>query len=296
MNGPVAAPFDPTWTPFASPKAPFGAFLLHLPAPLNILDVDNFNRTGKGGTMKAILVENLVRQFNGLRALDAINFSVEAGEIFGFLGPNGAGKTTTIRILTGQLRPTSGKANVMGLDVVTERQSLKPMIGVVFEAQNLYQHLSARDNLNFFANLYGVPKIHVNEALEQVGLRERANDSPKKYSNGMKQRLMIARALLHRPKVLFLDEPTLGLDPNVGREIRAFVHKLASQGLTVFLTTHYMEEADQLCDRIAILDHGRIVALDTPLNLKAEYGANQKVTLEDVFVRLTGRGLAQEMG
>lgn len=250
----------------------------------------------KGEKMKAILVENLVREFNGLRALNGINFSVDAGEIFGFLGPNGAGKTTTIRILTGQLRPTSGKAEVMGLDVVTERQALKPKIGVVFEAQNLYQRLSARDNLNFIANLYGVPKMRVDEALEQVGLRERANDSVKKYSNGMKQRLMIARALLHRPQVLFLDEPTLGLDPNVGREIRAFVHNLAEQGMTVFLTTHYMGEADQLCDRVAILDHGRIVALDTPLNLKAEYGANQMVTLEDVFVRLTGRQLAQETG
>jgi ABC-2 type transport system ATP-binding protein len=246
--------------------------------------------------MKAIWVENLVREFNGLRALDGINFSVDAGEIFGFLGPNGAGKTTTIRILTGQLRPTSGKAEVMGLDVVTERQALKPMIGVVFEAQNLYQRLSARDNLNFIANLYGVPKIRVDEALDQVGLQERANDSLKKYSNGMKQRLMIARALLHRPQVLFLDEPTLGLDPNVGREIRTFVHNLAKQGMTVFLTTHYMEEADQLCNRVAILDHGRIVALDTPLNLKTEYGAGQLVTLEDVFVRLTGRKLAQEMG
>ncbi len=246
--------------------------------------------------MKAVLVENLVRVYGQLRALDGISFAVEAGEIFGFLGPNGAGKTTTIRILTGQLRPTSGKAMVMGYDVVTERQALKPMIGVVFEAQNLYQRLSARDNLNFTASLYGVPKSRVMEALDQVGLRERANDSLKKYSNGMKQRLLIARALLHGPKVLFLDEPTLGLDPNVAREIRAFIRSLAEQGVTVFLTTHYMEEADQLCDRVAILDHGRIVALDTPLNLKAKYGDNSMITLEDVFVRLTGQQLAQEIG
>ncbi len=246
--------------------------------------------------MKAVLVENLVRVYGQLRALDGISFAVEAGEIFGFLGPNGAGKTTTIRILTGQLRPTSGMAMVMGYDVVTERQALKPMIGVVFEAQNLYQRLSARDNLNFTASLYGVPKSRVMEALDQVGLRERANDSLKKYSNGMKQRLLIARALLHRPKVLFLDEPTLGLDPNVAREIRAFIRSLAEQGVTVFLTTHYMEEADQLCDRVAILDHGRIVALDTPLNLKAKYGDNSMITLEDVFVRLTGQQLAQEIG
>jgi ABC-2 type transport system ATP-binding protein len=249
-----------------------------------------------GKTMKAIQVESLLRDFNGLRALDGISFSVEIGEIFGFLGPNGAGKTTTIRILTGQLRPTSGRAWVMGCDVVTERAALKPQIGVVFEHQNLYQRLSARDNLNFTANLYGVPRTRVDEALEQVGLRERANDNLKKYSNGMKQRLMVARALLHRPQVLFLDEPTLGLDPNVAREIRAIITSLAKQGITVFLTTHYMEEADQLCDRVAILDHGKVVALDTPKILKAGDGQVQMVTLEDVFVRLTGKGLAQEHG
>jgi ABC-2 type transport system ATP-binding protein len=260
-----------------------------------ILFIDDFPDTqGKGETMKAIHAENLVRDFNSLRALDRISFSVEAGEIFGFLGPNGAGKTTTIRILTAQLSPTSGKAWVMGCDVVTERHALKPQIGVVFEYQNLYQRLSARDNLNFTANLYGIPQTWVDEALEQVGLRERANESLKKYSNGMKQRLLIARALLHRPKVLFLDEPTLGLDPNIARDIRAFVGNLVKKGVTVFLTTHYMEEADQLCNRVAIVDHGRIVALDTPRNLKAHYGNGQKITLEDVFVRLTGRQLDRE--
>ena len=246
--------------------------------------------------MKAIQVENLVRNFNGLRALDGISFSVEAGEIFGFLGPNGAGKTTTIRILTGQLRPSSGRAWVMGCDVVAQRAALKPQIGVVFEYQNLYQRLSARDNLNFTANLYGVPKAWVDEALEQVGLRERANDSLKQYSNGMKQRLLIARALLHRPKILFLDEPTLGLDPNMAREIRLFIAGLAKQGITVFLTTHYMEEADQLCDRIAILQRGQILAQDSPRSLKAEHGFGRQISLEDVFVRLTGRQYAQETG
>jgi ABC-2 type transport system ATP-binding protein len=246
--------------------------------------------------MEAIQVESLVMDFRGLRALDGVSFSVEAGEIFGFLGPNGAGKTTTIRILTGQLRPTEGKARVMGCDVVTQRAALKPQIGVVFEYQNLYQRLSARDNLNFTANLYGVPKAWVDEALEQVGLAQRADDGLKKFSNGMKQRLMIARALLHRPKVLFLDEPTRGLDPNVARELRAFIAGLAKGGVTVFLTTHYMEEADQLCERVAILDQGRIVALDTPHNLKTGQGVDQTVTLEDVFVRLTGRQLAGEIG
>ncbi len=239
--------------------------------------------------MNAIEVRDLTRDYNGLRALDHIQFDVAQGEVFGFLGPNGAGKTTTIRILTGQLRPTSGAARVMGCDVVTERDRLKPQIGVVFEYQNVYERLTARDNLLFAAQLYGVDAQRVDETLAQLGLAERARDRVKSYSNGMKQRLLIARALLHQPKVLFLDEPTRGLDPNVARDIRAFVADLARQGVTVFLTTHYMEEADRLCQRVAILDHGRIVALGAPAQLRAEHGAGQDVTLEDVFVKLTGR-------
>ena len=240
---------------------------------------------------KAIDVLDLRRDYNHLRALDGISFSVNLGEIFGFLGPNGAGKTTTIKILTGQLRPTSGKAWVMGCDVVEERQKLKPQIGVVFETQNVYERLSGRDNLAFFARLYGVNSGRVDEVLAQVGLQDRAKERLKKYSNGMKQRLLIARALLHKPKVLFLDEPTRGLDPKVAREIRAFVSSLARQGVTVFLTTHYMEEADKLCDRVAILDRGRIVALDVPERLKSEFSLGEKTTLEDVFIHLTGREL-----
>jgi ABC-2 type transport system ATP-binding protein len=239
----------------------------------------------------AIKVENLTRDYNSLRALDGISFCVEQGDVFGFLGPNGAGKTTTIRILTGQLRPTSGQAWVLGCDVVEDRQALKPQIGVVFEYQNLYERLSARDNLNFAADLYGVPRSRVDQVLEQVGLKERGRDKVNKYSNGMKQRLLVARALLHQPKVLFLDEPTRGLDPHLAREIRAFVTTLAHQGVTVFLTTHYMEEADQLCDRVAILEQGRIVALDTPTRLKDTFGSSTGTTLEDVFVSLTGHSL-----
>lgn len=245
----------------------------------------------KAKTMNAIEVQNLTKDYKSLRAVDGITFSVQTGEVFGFLGPNGAGKTTTIRILTGQLRPTSGKAWVMGYDVVEEREMLKPQIGVVFEYQNLYQRLSARDNLNFAASLYSVPISRVTTILEQVGLVERAGDSLKKYSNGMKQRLLIGRALLHQPEVLFLDEPTRGLDPNVARGIRSLVASLASHGVTVFLTTHYMEEADQLCNRVAILDEGRIVALNTPDDLKNQYNLGDRTTLEDVFVRLTGHEL-----
>jgi ABC-2 type transport system ATP-binding protein len=245
--------------------------------------------------MKAIQVQNLTRDYDGLRALDQISFTVEPGEIFGFLGPNGAGKTTTIKILTGQLRPTAGTARVMGCDVVEERDRLKPQIGVVFEYQNIYERLSARDNLMFAARLYGVGREQVEAALAQFGLAERAKERTKQFSNGMKQRLLIARAMLHQPKVLFLDEPTRGLDPNMARGIRAIVVELAKAGVTVFLTTHYMEEADHLCQRVAIIDQGRIVALDTPAHLKTEYGESDKTTLEDVFVKLTGKSLYLDM-
>jgi len=240
--------------------------------------------------MNTIEVQQLTRDFKGRRAVDGITFTVEAGEIFGFLGPNGAGKTTTIRMLTGQLRPTAGSARVAGCDIVSQRQELKPQIGVVFEHQNVYERLSARDNLNFMANLYGVPKTRVQVVLEQVGLADRARERIKQYSNGMKQRLLIARALLHEPRVLFLDEPTRGLDPGVSRDVRTIVRGLAEGGMTVFLTTHYMEEADQLCRRVAILDHGQIKALDTPAALKAAHGG-PNATLEDVFLALTGYSL-----
>ena len=241
--------------------------------------------------MNAIEIHNLTKEYNGLLAVDRISFNVYPGEIFGYLGPNGAGKTTTIRMLTGQLRPTSGQAYVMGCDVVTERDAFKPLIGVVSDSQNLYGRMSALDNLRFFARLYGVNKRRVDEVIGLVGLNSRQKNKVETYSNGMKQRLIIGRALLHQPKVLFLDEPTRGLDPNVAREIRALVQQLAAEGMTVFLTTHYMEEADQLSNRVAIIHQGRIIALDTPELLKAAHSEGQPVTLEDVFVKLTGHYL-----
>jgi ABC-2 type transport system ATP-binding protein len=232
--------------------------------------------------MNAIEVEKLSRTFNGLKAVDNISFSVEAGEIFGFLGHNGAGKTTTIRMLSGQLLPTSGRAHVAGCDVITEQRRLKPLIGVVSEHQNLYERMSGRENLEFAVRLYGQDVRRVNETLKQVDLLERAKDNVRTYSNGMKQRLLIARALLHRPQIIFLDEPTRGLDPVVGREIRRLILDLSQQGVTIFLTTHYMEEADQLCGRVAFLSDGRMVALDTPKNLKVAHGHNSvNVTLEN---------------
>ena len=232
--------------------------------------------------MDAIEVEQLSRSFNDLRAVNNISFSVEAGEIFGFLGHNGAGKTTTIRMLSGQLLPTSGRARVAGCDVITEQRRLKPLIGVVSEHQNLYERMSGRENLEFAARLYNQDFRRVDETLEQVALLDRAKDKVRDYSNGMKQRLVIARALLHRPQLIFLDEPTRGLDPVVGREIRRLILDLSQQGVTIFLTTHYMEEADQLCGRVAFLSDGQIVALDTPNNLKVAHGENHlKVTLQN---------------
>lgn len=241
--------------------------------------------------MTTIEVQTLTRDYNGVRAVDQITFEVMAGEIFGFLGPNGAGKTTTIKMLTGQLRPTSGRASICGYDVVTQRQQIKPAIGVVFEYQNIYERMTAVENLRFSARLYGVNGQRVSEMLRLVGLDDQARKKTAKFSNGMKQRLLIARALLHRPQVLFLDEPTRGLDPGVARDIRAIIQGLKAQGVTVFLTTHYMEEADRLCDRVAVLHNGRIAALDTPQNLKHNIG-QENATLEDVFLALTGHTLA----
>lgn len=241
-----------------------------------------------------IVTERITHHFNGLVALEDVSFEVGPGEIFGFLGPNGAGKTTMIRILTAQLRPTSGKAWVAGCDVVTQRDALKPQVGVVFEIQNLYSRLSGRDNLNFSARLYGVPRKRVDEVLKLVGLVERADAPLKKYSNGMKQRLLIARSLIHKPRVLFLDEPTRGLDPNIARSIRSLILDLSQTGMTIFLTTHYMEEADQLCRRVAFLNHGQIIALDTPEKLKANLGGAESCSLEDVFVGLTDDILSSE--
>ena len=232
--------------------------------------------------MSIIEVEGLSRTFKSLLAVNHISFTVEAGEIFGFLGHNGAGKTTTIRMLTGQLRPTAGHARVAGCDVVNEVHDLKRLIGVVSETQNLYERMSGRENLSFAARLFGQSDRRVNEVLNQVGLLDRANDSVRHFSNGMKQRLLVARALLHRPKLLFLDEPTKGLDPLVAEEIRHLILELSAQGTTIFLTTHYMAEADQLCKRVAFLNQGRLVALDTPASLKVAHGQRSlMVTLDN---------------
>jgi ABC-2 type transport system ATP-binding protein len=224
--------------------------------------------------MAAVIeVSNLTKNYGDTRAVDHISFEVGEGEVFGFLGPNGAGKTTTIRILTGLSRPTEGQAFVLGYDIASEIVTAKRHIGVVPELSNLYDELSAMDNLLFMAGLYGVPrrerKVRALELLRTFGLYERRDSQFRTLSRGMKRALTIAAALTHNPRLLFLDEPTLGLDVVAARSLRALIGNLHHQGVTVFLTTHYLEEADLLCDRIAIVVKGRIVKIGTPQALKA---------------------------
>jgi ABC-2 type transport system ATP-binding protein len=231
------------------------------------------------GACVMIEVDHLVRSYGELHAVDDISFSVVEGEVFGLLGHNGAGKTTTIRVLTGRTRPTGGRAEIAGHDVVDELGRIKPLINLVFEDQNLYERISGRDNLRLFADLYGKSSNDVDRLLKLVGLEDAAKRRVKTYSSGMKQRLLIARALVNEPRVLFLDEPTRGLDPASAREVRQLIMQLSAQGTTVFLSTHYMEEADELCHRVAFLSHGKIVALDTPRELKLKLGQRTATVL-----------------
>jgi ABC-2 type transport system ATP-binding protein len=219
------------------------------------------------------------------RAVDEIDLHVERGEIFGLLGPNGAGKTTTQRMLATLLVPTAGTAHVLGVDVVRDPRAVRRRMGAVLsDGRSLYWKLTARENLEYFSALYHVPpgeaKTRIASVLQTVRLEDRADDYVERFSSGMRQRLVLARALLPDPELLLLDEPTVGLDPQSARDLRERVSALRDQGRTVLLTTHYMEEADQLCDRIAIVDHGRIVALDTPAGLKRTIAATEVVRLE----------------
>jgi ABC-2 type transport system ATP-binding protein len=226
----------------------------------------------------AIVVEQLTRRFDDFVAVDGIDFTVGQGEVFGFLGPNGAGKTTTISMLTTLLRPTAGSARVSGHDVQHDDAAVRRSIGIVFQEPSLDERLTARENLEFHAVLYGMARAdrpgRIEEALRLVDLADRADHIVEKFSGGMRRRLEIARGLLHVPAVLFLDEPTLGLDPQSRRSVWQHIRALREQtGVTVFMTTHYMEEAE-FCDRIAIIDHGEIVALDTPEGLKDMVGGD----------------------
>jgi ABC-2 type transport system ATP-binding protein len=229
--------------------------------------------------MQAINVNHLTKKFNGLVAVDNVSFEIETGEIFGLLGPNGAGKTTAISMLSTMLKPTSGTATIIGRDILTQEDGVRKTIGIVFQDPSLDEELTAYENMDFHGRLYRIPKNirqpKIIDLLTLVGLEERKDDLVKTYSGGMRRRLEIARGLLHEPKVLFLDEPTLGLDPQTRNHLWQYIERLNHEkGITIILTTHYMEEADRLCDRVAIIDHGRIIALNTVQQLKNEIGGD----------------------
>ncbi len=248
-------------------------------------------------TGKAIEVKELTRKFNGLTAVNSISFEVLAGEVFGFLGPNGAGKSTTINMLCTILKPTSGHAFVSCCDITKDPHKVRREIGIIFQDPSLDDRLTAEDNLRFHGYLYHMSdKLiteRVPEVLNLVELYDRRKEFVRKFSGGMKRRLEIARGLLHKPKVLFLDEPTLGLDPQTRAHIWDYVLKMRKEtGLTIFMTTHYMQEAE-VCDRAAIIDHGKIIDLDTPKNLKSKYNES---TLEAVFLKITGREIRPQAG
>ncbi|HEX6527455.1 MAG TPA: ATP-binding cassette domain-containing protein [Streptosporangiaceae bacterium] len=244
---------------------------------------------------EAISVRELTKKYGEIEAVRGIDFEVAAGETFGFLGPNGAGKSTTIKILCTLADPTSGTARVAGHDVVTERDTVRRNIGLVFQDTTLDSYLTGEQNLRFHADLYGVPKQaftpRLKQVLEMVGLWDRKDSVVATYSGGMQRRLEIARGLLHAPRVLFLDEPTVGLDPQTRVSIWDYINELKQgEDITIFLTTHYMDEAEN-CDRIAIIDHGKIVAIDTPEALKASIGKDrvQISTADDqVAIRALG--------
>lgn len=283
----------------------------------------------------AITAENLTYRYGDLLAVDHINFDVAEGEILGFLGPNGAGKTTTVKMLTGQMRPKDGKATLLGMDITQKTEKVQAQIGVCFEIANLYEQMSGIENLKLFAQLFSVKNFDAHAQLNRVGLGERGKDRVEGYSKGMKQRLMVARALVNSPRILFLDEPTEGLDPVSAESIRNLILDEAKKGVTIFLTTHDMLEADKLCDRVAFIERGKIATLDTPHNLKQKHGKrmvkaqvigvdgklenreiildtdatasdlqklfsdekvvtihSEEASLEDIFIKITGRGLA----
>ena len=283
----------------------------------------------------AIIAEELFYSYGKQKAVDGISFQIGQGEILGFLGPNGAGKSTTVNMLTGLLKPQGGRAVLLGRDISRDVDSIQKYIGVCFEGANLYEQMTGEENLKLFARLFDVKNFDVKALIARVGLEGRGKDKVGNYSKGMKQRLMVARSLINRPEILFLDEPTDGLDPASAESIRRVIGEERERGATVFLTTHDMMEADKLSDRVAFINQGKIVALDTPHSLKQQYGkralnievldgegklqtreialdtpdtpsqvreimAGEKVvtmhseeaTLEDIFIKITGRGLS----
>ena len=242
-----------------------------------------------------MVVKDLHKSFKDLKAVNGVSFSINKGEIFGLLGPNGAGKTTTIRMLSTVLEPDSGDVIIDGHSIKSEAEAIRSIIGVCPQELALYEDLSAYDNMVFFGRMAGLggqeARDQAMKNLKLMGLENRAKGKVAKFSGGMKRRINLAIALMGDPELLFLDEPTVGIDPQSRNNIFENIQGLQKRGLTVLYTTHYMEEADRLCNRIAIMDGGQIIALDTSYNLKSQIGSPDKVTLEDVFLNLTGRSL-----
>jgi ABC-2 type transport system ATP-binding protein len=242
-----------------------------------------------------MVVNDLHKSFNEHKAVDGVSFSVKKGEIFGFLGPNGAGKTTTIRMLSTVLEPDSGEITIGGFSVRKEAESVRSIIGVCPQELALYEDLSAIDNMVFFGRMAGLngkdARAQAEEHLKLMGLLDRAKGKVAKFSGGMKRRVNLAIALMGSPQLVFMDEPTVGIDPQSRNNIFETIRGLRDNGTTILYTTHYMDEADRLCDRVAIIDGGKLITLDTPYKLKEQIGPPEKVTLEDVFLKLTGRSL-----
>ena len=253
---------------------------------------------GKEGNVKeaTIVIESLTKRFEDVTAVDELNLKIEEGELFGLLGPNGAGKTTTINLLCGLLELTSGSANVGGYDIQKEAHKVKEMIGVCPQATAVFPYLTGRQNVEFFGNLHTMPKEklrkNTDDLLERLDLAADAKRRVKSYSGGMRRRINLIMALVHDPEIAFLDEPTVGMDPQSRRAVWDFIKELKRQNKTVILTTHYMEEAEELCDRVGIIDHGKLIALDSPEQLKQQFSAKN---LEEVFIQLTGRRIREEL-
>jgi ABC-2 type transport system ATP-binding protein len=254
-----------------------------------------------------ITIRNLVKQYDNLTAVDNLSLDIRDNEVFGLLGQNGAGKTTIIHMLATLLKPTSGTASVNGYDIINEPAKVRASIGIVFQAPSSDDMLTGYENLKLHSILYSVPRKirekRILDVLELVGLTERKNDQVKKYSGGMRRRLEIARGILHKPKILFLDEPTLGLDPRSRESMWEYIQRLVQEEkITIILTTHYMEEADILCDRIGIIDRGKIIALDTPSKLKEIVGGGDIIKLrlvdnkQDIDVLLKNLSFIHEIG
>ena len=244
----------------------------------------------------AIVIDKLTKEFEDIVAVDELSIEVEKGELFGLLGPNGAGKTTTINILCGLIKSTSGSVVVGGLDVQKHPYKVKELIGVCPQETAIYPYLTGLENVDLFGNLHAMNKdalrVNRSELLEKMGLVEDAKRRAGKYSGGMKRRLSLALALIHDPQIAFLDEPTVGMDPQSRHAVWDFIKELKKEGKTIILTTHYMEEAEELCDRVGIIDHGKVIALGSPEELTS---SNNVRNLEEVFIKLTGRRIREGM-